>query len=102
MIAFVVPSGGPAAVKNLYRVFEQLTWVGQLGLSLLLPLVLLLAGCWWLTTHAGVGMWVYVPGFLLGLALGATTFAQFLRYWVKEQDRQRREDGPPRTGFNGH
>lgn len=86
-----------------YKALEQLVWVGQLGFSLLFPLVCLLGGCWWLTTHLGVGMWVYVPGMLLGLALGGYTFAAFVRYWARTQDREdKAAPKPRRTGFNGH
>ncbi len=89
-------------MNDLYKVFEKLTWVGQLGFSLLFPPVCLLAGCWWLTARRGVGMWVYLPGLVLGLALGFGCFAQFLRYCLREQDKEREQNGPPRSGFNTH
>ena len=89
-------------MNDLYKVLERLTWVGQLGFSLLFPPVCLLGGCWWLTTHKGVGMWVFAPGMLLGLALGFTCFGQFLRYCLREQDKERRQNGEPPQGYNKH
>ena len=50
-------------MNELYKALEQLVWVGQLGFSLLFPLVCALGGCWWLTRQ-GVGGWVWVPGLL--------------------------------------
>ena len=37
---------GTDAVKGLYKTLEDLVWLTQLGLNLLLPLVLCLGGCW--------------------------------------------------------
>lgn len=86
-------------MNGLYKWVEQIAWVGQLGFSLLFPLVCLLGLCWLLTTRFGVGGWVYVPGILLGLAVGASTFLQFARKWMKraERDAKRRS-----SGFNQH
>ena len=83
-------------MNELYKALEQLVWVGQLGFSLLFPLVCALGGCWWLTRQ-GVGGWVWVPGLLLGLAVGASIFAGFARRWL----RQARQDRKP-PGFNKH
>ena len=61
---------GTDAVKGLYKTLEDLVWLTQLGLNLLLPLVLCLGGCWWAVNHWGWPMWVYIPAILLGLAAG--------------------------------
>jgi apolipoprotein N-acyltransferase len=86
-------------MNKLYKMLENLVWVGQLGFSLLFPLVCFLAGCWWLNTHLGVGSWVYIPGLLLGLAVGGCTFWQFAKQWLKQVDKSE-EHRPP--GFNQH
>ena len=39
--------GGKTALKGWYKALEDLVWLTQLGLNMLLPLVLCLAGCWW-------------------------------------------------------
>lgn len=86
-------------MNNMYHWVEQLVWVGQLGFSLLFPLLCFLGDCWWLNTRMGVGVWVYVPGFLLGLAVGGSTFAAFVRQWL----RQAKGESKPRPGgFNQH
>lgn len=86
-------------MDNWYKALENLVWVGQLGFSLLLPLVCFLAGSWWLNTVQGVGGWIYLPGLLLGLATGGATFAAFARRWLKQADK----DSKTRPGgFNKH
>ncbi len=90
-------------MNGLYKAVEQLVWVGQLGFSLLFPLVCCMGGCWWLTTACGVGLWVFVPGTLLGLLVSGYTFAGFIRYWFRQQDREeKRVPAPRRGGFNRH
>ena len=79
---------GTDAVKGLYKTLEDLVWLTQLGLNLLLPLVLCLGGCWW----------VYIPAILLGLAAGAQNFWVF----AKEHLKRARKDKPRRVGFNSH
>ena len=95
--------------KNLYHApppvggehiltLEDLVWLTQLGLNLLLPLVLCLGGCWWAVNHWGWPMWVYIPAILLGLAAGAQNFWVF----AKEHLKQAQKDKPRRVGFNSH
>ena len=39
--------GAAQNLKGWYKALEDLVWLTQLGLNMLLPLVLCLAGCWW-------------------------------------------------------
>lgn len=87
-------------MKDLYKVVEQLVWVGQLGFSLLFPVVACLGVCWWLNTRWGVGLWVFGPGLVLGLLISASTFASVVRYWFRQQDAEREKDR--RSGYNKH
>ena len=80
---------GSRTVKGWYKALEDLVWLTQLGLNMLLPLVL----CHW-----GWPMWVYLPAVLLGLAAGAQNFWVF----VKERLDRSKKDKPRRTGFNSH
>ncbi len=89
---------GSWTVKGWYKALEDLVWLTQLGLNMLLPLVLCLGGCWWAVSHWGWPMWVYLPAVLLGLAAGAQNFWVF----VKERLERSKKDKPRRTGFNSH
>ena len=44
------------------KIIKQLTLLTQLGLSLIMPLLMCLAFCWFLTYKFGVGVWVYILG----------------------------------------
>ena len=85
-------------MNGWYQALEHLVWVTQLGFSMLFPLVCALGGCWWLTRH-GVGGWVWLPGILFGLAVGAATFRSFARRWLNRAQKEQKQT-PPR--FNCH
>lgn len=89
---------GEARLKGLYKVLEDLVWLTQLGLVMLLPLVLCLGGCWWAVNRWGWPMWLYLPAVLLGLAAGGQNFWQFAKGRLR---RAKKEDGG-RVGFNTH
>lgn len=82
--------------QGLQQAMEYLIWVGQLGISLVTPLLLCLLGCWWLTARMGVGLWVYLPGFILGLGSGCTNAWQFYRMTTRDKGK-----GSP-SAFNRH
>lgn len=82
--------------KEFQQAIQYLVWIGQLGLNLITPLLLCLWGCWWLTAHMDVGLWVYLPGFILGLGSGCVNARQFYRMSTR-----RRGEDPP-SAFNRH
>lgn len=86
------------AVEGLYKALEDIVWLTQLGLSMLLPLLLCLGGCWWAVNRWGWPEWVYLPGVFLGLAAGAQNF------WVFARERMERakKEKTSRVGFNSH
>ncbi len=87
-------------MKEIYAALENLVWVSQLGLSLLLPLVVFLWLARWLTETHGWPLWIYIPCLLLGLATGAQTFRKFARRMMKQAGRKK--DGRDPVGFNKH
>ena len=58
-------------MKEIYQALEDLVWLAQLGLSMMMPLLLCLGGCWWAVSHWGWPGWLYLPAVLLGLASAA-------------------------------
>ena len=50
--------GAAQNLKGWYKALEDLVWLTQLGLNMLLPLVLCLAGCWWAVEHWGWPEWL--------------------------------------------
>jgi hypothetical protein len=85
--------------KRFYHLLEDLVWVGQLGLSLVLPPVLCLLGCWWLTRHTAAGVWVYLPGLVLGVGAAVVTFKSF---WKMMLQRAKKDGDDHPVSFNKH
>ena len=76
-------------MKGWYKALEDLVWLTQLGLNMLLPLVM---NSWsW-------PEWVFLPAILLGLAAGAQNFW----YFAKEHMDRTKKEKPKRVGFNSH
>ena len=90
--------GAAQSLKGWYKALEDLVWLTQLGLNMLLPLVLCLAGCWWAVEHWGWPEWLFLPAVGLGLAAGAQNF------WVfcKERLERSKHEKNHRVGFNSH
>ena len=68
---------------------KYLAWVGQLGLSLVLPPVLALWCAGWLRERFGLGAWVLAAALVLGLLASARGFLQFLKMVQKEAGDER-------------
>ena len=85
-------------IERLYKALEDLVWLTQLGLNILLPLVLCLAGCWWAVDRWNWPEWLFLPAILLGLAAGAQNFWVF----AKERLDRTKNETSKRVGFNHH
>ena len=60
-------------MKNKMEILRNITMIGQLGLSLTIPVLLCLAICYFLVTRTGIGAWIYIIGFLFGLGASFMT-----------------------------
>ncbi len=82
---------------KLYRVMRDLCWVGQLGLSLIMPLLLCLLACWWAVNRFQLPFWLYIPAVILGFGGGVVTAREFYRMTM----RRGKKEKPP-AAFNRH
>ena len=82
------------------EIFAQLALLGQLGLSLAMPILMCLGACYLLCTRLGIGLWVYLPGMILGL--GASFMTAYKVYL--SVTRRGKDDGSSSRGpaFNEH
>ncbi len=79
---------------------KNITMVTQFGLSLLTPTLLCLLGCWWLTAHTGIGLWIYIVGFIFGLGSSfMVAYNLYLRIMKKEDKEKKKRSG---VSFNSH
>ena len=85
-------------IRSATRILNGIALIGQLGLSLLMPLLLCLGGAWLLVTRTGVGAWVYIPAFVLGLGGSFSTAYGVYRSVIKRQEKHRLEGSAGRSG----
>lgn len=95
-------------MKQMTEIARQFSFLTQLGLSLITPLLLCLAVCYLLTSKAGAGGWVYLPGFILGIGSGIMVARNFWKLMEREL-LKKKEDKPvirskheKGTSFNEH
>ncbi len=80
-------------IRKASRLIGQFAMVGQLGLSLLMPLLMCLFACYLLVSRLSVGAWVYIPGFILGLGASMTTaYKVYLSVVHKEEKKKLKRD----------
>ena len=71
-------------MKKWTGMITNLTMLTQFGLSLVTPLFLCLALCWWLCDRFSVGTWIYLIGFFFGIGGGAVTAWQKVLHALQE------------------
>ena len=64
-------------MKKWTGMITNLTMLTQFGLSLVTPLFLCLALCWWLCDRFSVGTWINMIGFFFWIGGGAETAWKF-------------------------
>ncbi len=88
--------------RSFSRIVGQFAMVGQLGLSLLMPLLMCLFACYFLNTRLSVGVWVYIPGFILGLGASITTAYKVYLSTVHKEEKKKIKKGPNEVSFSKH
>ena len=92
-------------MKQMHEIFRHLSLLTQLGLSLVTPVLICMAVCWLLTDKAGVGAWVYIPGFIFGLGgsfMSAWKFGKMISSAQTKEDQERKIRKRRGSSFNGH
>ncbi|MCR5671965.1 MAG: AtpZ/AtpI family protein [Butyrivibrio sp.] len=89
-------------VRQMSKLIGQFAMVGQLGLSLLMPLLMCLFVCYLLVTKLSLGAWVYIPGFILGLGASMTTAYKVYLSVVHREEKKKIKKGPNEVYFNKH
>lgn len=84
-------------MKQWTDTLKNLSILTQFGLSLITPLLLCLAGCWWLNSRFQFGIWIYAVGFFLGLG-GSGTVAYKLYLVTVEHSKKEKK----KVSFNRH
>ena len=101
----ICPAGRKGGVfmkkSDLREVFRNLALASQFGISFISPLLLCVVICWWLTSRAGLGGWIYIPGFFFGLG-GSFSVAYKLYLTVTGQLEKEKKEKKHIISFNKH
>ena len=89
-------------IKRMSQIISQFAMVGQLGLSLLMPLLLCLFACYFLCTKLSVGTWVYIPGFILGLGSSMMTAYKVYLSVIRREEKKKKANDSHEVYFNRH
>ncbi len=87
-------------MKRMSEILGQFAMVGQLGLSLLMPLLMCLVGCYLLCSKLSIGAWVYIPGFILGLGGSITTAYKVYLQVINKEEKKKKSN--KEVSFNRH
>lgn len=78
---------------------KHITLVGQLGLSIIMPLLLCMGFSWFLTSKFGVGSWIFIVGIFFGLG---SSFMTAWKFYMAETGKAKKEDKKKKVSFNQH
>ena len=86
-------------MKDWVNISQRLIMLGQLGLSLVMPLLICLGVCYLLISKAGLGLWIYLPGFIFGLG---GSFMTAYKLWLSVKRKAEKESEDESLAFNKH
>ena len=89
-------------VRNVSKLIGQFAMVGQLGLSLLMPLLMCLFACYLLVSKLSLPVWIYIPGFILGLGASMTTAYKVYLSVVQKEEKKKIKRNPNEVYFSKH
>lgn len=85
--------------KYWANVLKQVSWLSQLGLSIIMPLLICVLICAFLTIRFDIGGWIFIPGFILGIGASFTTGYNF---YISESKKSKKDKDERKRGYNSH
>ena len=84
------------------KYLSLLTWVTQLGFSILFPTCAMLLLANWLQNRFGLGLWIMVLLGVIGVFTSISTTKSCIRSLIKAAGELTEDKGPPPVAFNDH
>ncbi|MBR4889024.1 MAG: AtpZ/AtpI family protein [Clostridia bacterium] len=84
------------------RTLRLLTWLTQLGMSVVAPLVVCVWAAVFLRGYFNLGDWVVLVGVVFGIGSALSGFRNSLYLMRREAEAGDKEKDPPPTAFNDH
>ncbi len=85
-------------IRDFSALIRNISLIGQLGLSLVTPVLMCLLGGYFLVTRLGIGLWIYIPALILGLG---ASFMTAYKVYLSATRRKADEKKAP-VAFNRH
>lgn len=85
--------------KELNNIIKNLALVTQLGLSFIMPMLICIALSCYLNMQKGVGLWIYIPGFILGLG---SSFMSAYKFYLSILLKEKKGKKDKKVSFNEH
>ncbi len=87
-------------MKDFNKLMKNVVMIGQLGLTFIMPTLIMILLCSWLCSK-GLGVWIYIPGFVLGLG---SSFLTAYKFYKSEIDKEEKESKGKKAKvfFNEH
>lgn len=86
-------------MKNFSYILKNISMLGQLGLNIIIPIILCVLVCWFLTDKAGLGEWVFIPGLILGIG---ASFMSGYKFYLSETKKSKKDEDKKKASFNKH
>lgn len=77
---------------------KSITMIGQLGLSVIMPTLLCVLLCWYITSKTNIGSWIYIVGFFFGIGASFMTAYKFYQQEVSKSKKEKKK----KVSFNSH
>ena len=87
--------------EDFNNILKNMALLSQLGLSIVMPMLICIALCWYLNAQKGVGMWIYFVGFFFGIG---ASFMTAYKFYLSEIQKEKKENKKKkkRVSFNKH
>ena len=84
------------------KYLSLLTWVTQLGFSILFPTCAMLLLANWLQNRFGLGLWIMILLGVIGVFTSISTTKSCIRSLIKAANELTGDKAPPPIAFNDH
>lgn len=88
-------------MNGFNKIARKITLLTQFSLTLIVPILVCLWLCWWATEKHGVGLWIYIPGFIFGLG---GSFMSAYKFYLEAmlQEKKKEKENKKTVSFNRH
>lgn len=76
---------------QFYRALKNITYISQVGLSLITPIIICIMGARWIQNTFEFGNWIVLLGIFVGLLSGISSFISTMQLIIKEVEKEEKK-----------